>query len=356
MRRDLFGLFGGKRGQDSGRVERILLYESEAVRITQYAQSSPNAEIGGDLFGYFAPDGSRLVFVASGPGPAARRDTTHFRQDPQFQSTVFNELATKFRMFYVGDWHSHHRLHLSEPSRSDDAKLQDLASKNGWPQLFSLIVQTEYTPRHLNQYAGHRKGVSQADSESDGMGRAVEAFGVWWNVFQYTFTESKHARRRITIEFQSGENPYDATSRNINAPLEKGAHQRSYEVGGPVSADAHPRWADDGAGVSVECDEFTLGIYQRICRALSGELDRAEMEVDLEYPGGASLLVLDGGKKVICGIHGTADTPLAVTVDSIGREQVAFKVPCRRGVVGPVDIGKIVEHIIEQFKSPTDPG
>ena len=333
MRRDFFG--GAKPAREA--VPRILLYESEAIRIAKYAQPSTRIEIGGDLLGFYEPSGSPLVFVASGPGPAARRDATHFQQDPQYQATIFNHLASKFRLFYVGDWHSHHSLGLSEPSGSDDAKLQDLSAKNGWPRLFSVIVQTEL-PR-----GGFR-----------GDGGPTEGFGIWWNAFQYTFDEPQPVRYRVQIEFQTGGNPYGAESDRINSTRERESDLRSYEARGSETTDFRVPEVHDQA--TVPADEFTITIYQKICRALSDELRRVEMEVDLECPGGPLLVIADGDKKVACSILVSADDSLAVRIDPPGGKQVAFKVPCLRGQVDSVDIRTIVQRIIEHFKLPNDMG
>ena len=333
MSRDVFG--GGKRVRDA--ATRILLYEYEAIRIAKYAQSSPGIEIGGDLLGFYAPTGNPLVFIASGPGPTARRDATHFQQDPQYQATIFNHLALKFRMFYVGDWHSHHGLGLSEPSGSDDAKLQDLSAKNGWPRLFSLIVQTEL-----------------ARGRFGGPGGPIEGFGIWWNAFQYAFDETGPVRHRVQIEFQSGENPYAAESDRITPTRETRSDLRGYEAGASATTDFRVPEVHGGAAASG--DEFTINIYQKICRGLSDELPRVEMEVDLEYPGGPRLAILDGDKKVACSILNSGDVSLAVMVDPAGGKQLTFKVPRSRGQVDPVAIRTIVQRIMEQFKPPNDPG
>lgn len=334
MRRDWFG------GQRKGRMEkivrepRILLYESEAIRIAKYARSSPGLEIGGDMLGFYEPAGSPLVFVASGPGPAAQRDTTHFQQDPQFQIAVFNKVASKFRMFYVGDWHSHHSLGLSEPSGSDDAKLQDLAEKNGWPILYSVIVQT--------QVAEDRSGRRRHDGP-------VESFGLWWNGFEYTFGQPANARRRVSIEFQSGDNPYLSTSDDVNAVCEGVSNHWAQESAGMGRPADHPltRHAETRSGVMS--DEFAVDIYQQLCKIIAAEMQQAEMQVDLDYPGGARLLISDGLKQVTCRVVESSEHIEAIVDSAAGKQ--TFNLPSRRGRTGSNDIAKMAAQIITELRS-----
>jgi hypothetical protein len=334
MRRDRFGGQGKGRMEKITREPRILLYESEAIRIAKYARSSPGLEIGGDLLGFYEPAGSPLVFVASGPGPAAHRDTTHFQQDPQFQIAAFNKVASKFRMFYVGDWHSHHSLGLSEPSGSDDAKLQDLAEKNGWPLLYSLIVQT--------QVAEDRSGRRRHDGP-------VESLGLWWNGFQYTFGQPANARRRVSIEFQPGDNPYLSTSDDVNAVCEGVSNRWAHDSAGMgrVAHDPPASHAETRSGVAG--DEFAVNVYQQICKIIAAELQKAEMQVDLDYPGGARLLISDGLNQVTCRVVESSEH-IEVIVDSAAGKQT-FNLPSRRGRIASTDIATMATQIITQLRS-----
>lgn len=256
-------------------------------------------------------------------------------------------------MFYVGDWHSHHSLGLSEPSGPDDAKLQDLASKNGWPRLFSLIIETVGAGSHNDYHVGRRDKISQRQSGKAGSRGPIEACGVWWNAFQYFFTAARPVRDRVAVEFQSGRNPHDAISEEINAGLERGTHPRSYEVGGVATSETRGSEVHSRTETSARGDELVISTYQKVCGVLSTQLPRAHMEVDLGRPSGASLVVYDAGKEVVCSICGTADGSLAVAVNSAGGEQIVFDVPYPRGRVDPVAVRTIVARILEQFSLAT---
>ncbi len=345
MRRGFFSLVAGKRAVEVVGQPRILLYESEARRIARYARSSPTLEIGGDLFGFYEPGGNPLVFVASGPGPAARRDATHFQQDPEFQTAVFNQLATKFRMFYVGDWHSHHSIQLSKPSGPDDAKLQDLATKNGWRQLFSLIVQTEVHSGRFPHSARY-----EDEKEPDG---PAEGYGIWWNAFQYVFQAHDLTRCRVAIHFESGANPYEATAENIDATLKEEPRQEVRMARGLASAVLPPLESLSRNEYDVENQDL-IDNYQEICRSVSRELDEAEMEVDLESVGGPRLVVSDGREKVTCSLLRRSSSAYDVVIDPDGGKQVKLEVPSDHGKISPAEVRRISACVASQFKTSED--
>jgi hypothetical protein len=344
MRNDLFG-FGGKNRQSTNRVPRILLYESEARRIARYTQSSERIEIGGDLFGFYEPGGSPMIFIASGPGPAARRDVTHFQQDAEFQVRIFNQLASQYRMFYLGDWHSHHNLGLSEPSGSDDAKLQDLAAKNGWPQLFSLIVQTEGVrgkPSHL----GARSSMVDRNIASG----PTEAFGIWWNAFHYAYLDQEFIRQRVWIDIQPEETPFYKTAEEINVSSPTVAHSSTFERQRMSSFFNIPQSdLSSGSPKSSGEFEFLIGLYQSVCNILADEIRSAEMEVDLEHSEGPRLIAMNDGRQVVCQARIIDGASLQIDVKSGGISDDRFVVPHARGRLKPGDLKLVAKHVIEHL-------
>ena len=69
-------------------------------------------ETGGRVIGYFSEDSGRLVVRAAGvieAGPNARRTSTSFFQDGEYQTEVFRRLeARKPSIEHLGNWHTHH--------------------------------------------------------------------------------------------------------------------------------------------------------------------------------------------------------------------------------------------------------
>lgn len=171
-------------GKRSSLFDRLLIFESEAEKIARWAAASPGIETGGDLFGYYTMEGRPIVLFAAGPGPRAQHMEMNFVQDTEYQQETFRTLARRYRLFYLGDWHSHHTLDLDQPSGSDDLKIADLARKNGWRQLSSIVIQTRVQ-----------------------RSRGQHAYGVVWNTFAHSVTQGRHDRERIEVEVIAGASP-----------------------------------------------------------------------------------------------------------------------------------------------------
>ena len=69
-------------------------------------------ETGGRVVGHFSADCGSLVIRTAGviePGPNARRTSTSFFQDGDYQTEVFRRLETKDPSIeHLGNWHTHH--------------------------------------------------------------------------------------------------------------------------------------------------------------------------------------------------------------------------------------------------------
>ncbi len=69
-------------------------------------------ETGGRVIGHFAKEGSKLLVRVRGviePGPNAKRTSTSFFQDGNYQTNVFRKLESKDPSIeHLGNWHTHH--------------------------------------------------------------------------------------------------------------------------------------------------------------------------------------------------------------------------------------------------------
>ena len=69
-------------------------------------------ETGGRVVGHFSVNRKTLVVRAAGviePGPNARRTSTSFFQDGDYQTEVFRRLESKDpSLEHLGNWHTHH--------------------------------------------------------------------------------------------------------------------------------------------------------------------------------------------------------------------------------------------------------
>lgn len=139
--------------QDETRPQ-LLTWESEVLAIQREAVSW-EIETGGDLFGVWDPD--PIIYLATKAGPDAKREQSHFRLDVDYLKDLSDNLATQWGLRYFGDWHSHHRLGLREPSSGDQKRLRRLAKKNDFHAMAEIIVTIEgelgdAATTHLNSW------------------------------------------------------------------------------------------------------------------------------------------------------------------------------------------------------------
>ena len=119
----------------------IAIYESELQAIG-LESATWNTETGGDLFGTWGD--IPIIYLASRAGPRAQREAMHFRLDVDYLIRLSAILAQDWGLRYFGDWHSHHRLGLRNPSRGDQKRIANLAHKNSFDQMAEII--TTFTP------------------------------------------------------------------------------------------------------------------------------------------------------------------------------------------------------------------
>lgn len=118
----------------------LVIWESELRAIAAEA-AAWTVETGGDLFGRW--QANPTVFLATKAGPNAQRDNAHFRLDVDYLRQLSEPLAADWALRYFGDWHSHHRLGLSQPSSGDRRRIRQLGKRNNFPGMVEIIVTTE---------------------------------------------------------------------------------------------------------------------------------------------------------------------------------------------------------------------
>jgi hypothetical protein len=120
------------------------MWESE-LRAIAAETSAWTIETGGDLFGRWQD--TPTVYLATRAGPKAIRNTTHFRLDVDYLRQLSETLATHWSLRYFGDWHSHHRLGLIEPSSGDRRRIRGLGGRNQFASMAEIIVTVEDSRR-----------------------------------------------------------------------------------------------------------------------------------------------------------------------------------------------------------------
>lgn len=123
--------------QSQRRKYPIAIYESELQAIGEESISW-NTETGGDLFGIWGD--IPVVYLASRAGPQSVREHTHFRLDVDYLINLSISLEKDWGLRYFGDWHSHHRLGLQQPSSGDQKRIAGVAAKNNFNEMAEFIV------------------------------------------------------------------------------------------------------------------------------------------------------------------------------------------------------------------------
>jgi hypothetical protein len=89
-------------------------------------------ETGGRLIGVYQKKGSHYdiqLLGVIGPGPSARRSSTSFHQDGDYQERVFRQIEEKHpNIEHLGNWHTHHVNGLATLSQGDHATYHNIVN------------------------------------------------------------------------------------------------------------------------------------------------------------------------------------------------------------------------------------
>lgn len=134
-------VFGHKNEmKDIPSPSNVMLFESELMWIARETLAQ-NVETGGSLFGLWSQGERPVIFLASPPGPSAVHESTHFSQNVRYVSDLASRLQSAYGIQYLGDWHSHHKLDLCEPSSGDRNRIRRVAAKNQYRRMTEIIVR-----------------------------------------------------------------------------------------------------------------------------------------------------------------------------------------------------------------------
>ena len=100
---------------------KVYLFQEDCEMMKDLVLRYPNVETGGDLFGLWTSDGDAVLHMVLGPGKNCKRTATSFYQDIPYLQEKGELLTTKYMLCHIGEWHSHHQLHLYEPSHGDSS-------------------------------------------------------------------------------------------------------------------------------------------------------------------------------------------------------------------------------------------
>ena len=131
------------------------IYQSELDYISRCILDYPNVETGGQLLGFWTPGGDPVVTYVIGPGNRAQHNVTSFIQDQEYLQTVGRAIYQNYRLQHIGEWHSHHQLGLTQPSRGDVDTMQYGVGKPGFPRLLLCIGTLDGQRTTVNAYNFH---------------------------------------------------------------------------------------------------------------------------------------------------------------------------------------------------------
>lgn len=97
----------------------VLLFRDDFKRMENWVLQYPNSETGGQFFGLWANGKDPYINVVIGPGKNCRHGTHSFHQDIEYLKKTGTFLNQRFMTCHIGEWHSHHRLRIRQPSSGD---------------------------------------------------------------------------------------------------------------------------------------------------------------------------------------------------------------------------------------------
>ena len=126
---------------------KVYMFEEDLEMISRLVLRYPDLETGGQLFGLWNAVGEPVVHIVLGPGKACRRTSVSFYQEVPYLERVGHLLTENFQLCHIGEWHSHHRLRLSQPSQGDSSTIirnypRDVCG-------FLLIIANIVSARHV---------------------------------------------------------------------------------------------------------------------------------------------------------------------------------------------------------------
>lgn len=97
----------------------VVIYANEYRQICAWVLQHGYLETGGDLFGLWKDDHTAVVQLVLGPGKNCRRASASFYQDVDYLEKAGSQLIKEEGVCHIGEWHSHHKIGLKQPSGGD---------------------------------------------------------------------------------------------------------------------------------------------------------------------------------------------------------------------------------------------
>lgn len=136
---------------------KALIYQGELDYISKCVLDYPDIETGGDLFGFWTYSGFPVIQYVIGPGKNANHQIAFFNQDIDYLCEVGNALRNTHGLQHIGEWHSHHRLGLAEPSGHDITTVTKAIDNYSLGKFFLVITNVHESSSGINGFMFTKK-------------------------------------------------------------------------------------------------------------------------------------------------------------------------------------------------------
>ena len=131
---------------------KAIIYKAELEYISKCVLDYPNIETGGDLFGFWTYSGYPVVQYVIGPGRNANHQVAFFNQELDYLNNIGNALRAKHGLQHIGEWHSHHKLGLAEPSGHDITTVTRAIDNYNLGKFFLVIANISEDSTGINGF------------------------------------------------------------------------------------------------------------------------------------------------------------------------------------------------------------
>jgi hypothetical protein len=131
---------------------KALIYEGELNYLSRCVLDYPNIETGGDLFGFWTHSGFPVVQYVIGPGKDSNHAYAFFNQDEAYLQEMGDLLREQHGLQHIGEWHSHHRIGLAEPSGHDISTVRKALNEYHLHRFYLVIANIRQGSTTINGF------------------------------------------------------------------------------------------------------------------------------------------------------------------------------------------------------------
>ena len=131
---------------------KAIIYQNELDYISKCVLDYPDIETGGDLFGFWTYSGFPVIQYVIGPGKNSNHEIAFFNQDLEYLKEIGDALRETHGLQHIGEWHSHHRLGLAEPSGHDITTVTNAIDNYDLGKFFLVITNVREKSTGINGF------------------------------------------------------------------------------------------------------------------------------------------------------------------------------------------------------------